>query len=304
MSNTQEYSRTAQSLIPDILAKHGPDLRDYDSIKAIIKETHYRYENNLLSSTELDRFRKQLGNVLTKNTLLGWNFTKPYGYAGDFQIIDMIYQQKVSTDPRYYKWDLFFNDFSAARAVRNRKTFFKNLLLRFSLPHSGTLRVLNIASGPGRDMLEFLNENPDVDVHFTCLELDERAIAYAKNLLRDHLHRVTFIQQNALRFRGRETYDLVWSAGLFEYFNDSIFTRLYRRLTHNVAPGGEMVIGNFHPRNTSRPIMEIVGDWHLHHRTEEQLTALAVQAGVHRKQLRVEQEPEGVNLFLRYHTPV
>lgn len=214
-------------------------------------------------------------------------------------MMDQIYQQHVCQKPYFYKWDLFFHDFQAAKAVRNRKTYFKNLLLKKTLQSSGTFRVLNLASGPARDILEFFQENPGVDVHFTCVELDQRAIDYASNLLGAYLDRVTFVQKNVFRYQTEEQFDLVWSAGLFDYFEDKVFVRLYRRLMHNVKSGGEMVIGNFHPRNESRPVMEILTDWYLHHRSEAQLRTLAQEAGAEARSLRVEAEPTGVNLFLR-----
>ena len=39
--------------------------------------------------------------------------------------------------------------------------------------------------------------------------------------------------------------------------------------------------------------------WYLHHRDEKQLTYLAIQAGFSADKIRIEQEAEGVNLFMR-----
>jgi hypothetical protein len=44
--------------------------------------------------------------------------------------------------------------------------------------------------------------------------------------------------------------------------------------------------------------MELVGDWHLHHRSGEKLRSLAAQAGVPSERVSIGSEPEGVNLFL------
>lgn len=288
---------SSQTYLNKILQKNGPDPEDYDLIH---QQLHAFQRQYVMERKELvQTLQTSLSKVLTTDTMIGWGYTKPYGYAGDFQIIDNIYQQKVSPDPKFYKWDLFFNDFTAARAVRNRKTYFKNLLLKNTLAHQGTYQVLNVASGPARDLLEFLEENPGVDIHFTCIELDVKAIAYAKNLLKDHLDKVTFIQQNIFRFRSTAQFDLVWSAGLFDYFEDSVFVRIFQRLLTNVKSNGKMVIGNFHPRNESRPVMEIIGDWYLHHRTNAELEDLAQQAGVAKNAICIEAEPEGVNLFLQ-----
>jgi len=44
--------------------------------------------------------------------------------------------------------------------------------------------------------------------------------------------------------------------------------------------------------------MEVVTDWHLHYRTEQQLVDLALQCGVDADDVRVGSEPEGINYFL------
>jgi hypothetical protein len=44
--------------------------------------------------------------------------------------------------------------------------------------------------------------------------------------------------------------------------------------------------------------MEMTGNWHLHHRTQEQLRSLAIEAGAEAHQVDVDCESAGVNLFL------
>jgi hypothetical protein len=45
--------------------------------------------------------------------------------------------------------------------------------------------------------------------------------------------------------------------------------------------------------------MEILGDWFLYHRSEEELVKFALQAGVPENKIEVISEPLGINLFLR-----
>jgi extracellular factor (EF) 3-hydroxypalmitic acid methyl ester biosynthesis protein len=111
--------------------------------------------------------------------------------------------------------------------------------------------------------------------------------------------RITFTRANALRFRTTKKYDLVWSAGLFGYFDDRRFVFLLKRLLGFVACGGELVIGNFSDENPTPCIMEIPGDWNLHHRNEARLRRLAESSGIGAQAISVGREPEGVNLFLQ-----
>jgi hypothetical protein len=130
--------------------------------------------------------------------------------------------------------------------------------------------------------------------------LDARAIAYASELCKAWTNRVSFIQANAARLRLSRRFDLVWSAGLFDYFNDRGFAHLLKRLAAHVRrDGGEVVIGNFSASNPTLAYQELCGDWHLNHRSAEVLVGIARQACGPSVEIAVEREPEGVNLFLR-----
>jgi extracellular factor (EF) 3-hydroxypalmitic acid methyl ester biosynthesis protein len=163
--------------------------------------------------------------------------------------------------------------------------------------------VLNLGSGPCRDLAEFLASEPEAELCVDCVDQDPSAIAYAQGLVgRTHSRAaVRFIQANVLRFRPERHYDLVWSAGLFDYLPDRLFVQVLSRLLRHVRPGGRLVVGNFAPGHETQLYMELVGDWVLTYRTGEQLIDLALAAGADRDTVRVEAEPEGVNLFLVAH---
>jgi extracellular factor (EF) 3-hydroxypalmitic acid methyl ester biosynthesis protein len=146
-------------------------------------------------------------------------------------------------------------------------------------------------------MLHFFESNPDAQVHIDCIEQDRNAVNHASALCEAYLDRITFHVKNALRFQSDKKYDLIWSAGLFDYFEDKVFVFMLKKLGTMVAEGGEIVIGNFSTTNPSRPYMELF-EWHLHHRSPITLKALAARAGFAADQIRVGREQTGVNLFL------
>jgi SAM-dependent methyltransferase len=226
------------------------------------------------------------------DSLAGFCYLQPHGYAGDFELIERLYTRYVSKDSSIARWDRFAQEQPAANAVRNRKKYFIDLM------QSGPYKqVLNLASGHCRDLKEFFDTCPDSGVSIDCVELDKDAIAYAQSLLAGN-PRVSFINQNVLRFRSNKRYDLIWSAGLFDYFNDKIFISVLSRLLLHLNKGGELVIGNFSDTNPNRAFMEVAMNWHLHHRSEGQLKKLAIEAGATHHILQVCRESEGVNLFL------
>ena len=158
------------------------------------------------------------------------------------------------------------------------------------------LHVLKLGVGPGRSMFEWLESNPNAQVHFECVELDPKAISFAQRFNALHLDRVSFYQQNALVFRPRKKYHLIWIAGLFDYFDDRVFVKMAKRMLPAIADGGKLVIGNFSLENPSRPYMEL-GDWILNHRSPEMLAQLLEEAGAHPSTISIHAESEGVNLF-------
>ena len=286
--------------IDHLVRKGGPDPADYPELCARLELAYAARLAGELSETDVAGIREALAPALCPETMQGFAYTKPHGYAGDFEIIDRIYTRYEARQPQLVKWDRFYHSQPAPRAVRNRKTYFHELLAAHTA-RKAPLRVLKIASGPGRSMYEFLNANPDAKLHIDCVELDGKAIDYARRLNARHLDRIAFHQQNALKFRPVGLYDLVWAAGIFDYFSDRVFVSLAQRLLRALASGAELVIGNFSESNPSRPYMELVGEWKLHHRSRANLKALALRAGASADRVRISSEPEGVNLFLHVH---
>lgn len=244
-----------------------------------------------------DYLQKNLGDALTMETMQGNAFHKPHGYAGDYEIIDKIYMEWHSPESSLRVWDKFFHLQSASTAVRNRKEYFINLI-RKAAAVNPQAKILNIGSGPGRDMLEYFQSHPDSAVSFECVDMDKNAINYAESLCRPYKKKIRFINKNIFRYKTTQKYDLVWSAGLFDYFDDRRFIFLLKKLYSFVNVNGELVVGNFSSSNPTRDYMEVVADWYLYHRNKRQLAALAKKAGIQPNNISIFNEPLGVNLFL------
>ena len=285
----------------EISQQHGPNPEQYETHLAWYNRIHSEIKSGRLQKQDRDQLRSILGEAYSLNSLQGFAYHKPHGYAGDFEIIEKIYTQHVSDDPRIKKYDLFFQAQSAPKAVRNRKAYFKSILKDKIGASTKPLKVLNLASGPCRGVAEFLKEYPESNFQIDCLEIDPKAIAHAKSLLTPHaMDRISLVQGNIFKFLPSDTYDLVWSAGLFDYLNDKAFINLLRRFSRAVSKGGEIIIGNFHPTNPTIPYMEAIAEWYLNHRDEDNLFELGRAAGASsQQQMTIDREAEGVNLFLR-----
>ena len=274
-----------------LFAKNGPDKEDYQPIFDIVDS---------LNSEDIDKTRDLMKPILNPNTIIGFSYTKPFGYNGDFFIIEKIYQRYINQNSKYRKWDEYFHEFPAAIAVVNRKTLAKEIFQKLNDEACGLSRnVLILGSGPVSETFEFFENNNDSPLLFDMIDLDKRAIAYAKTKSKKYLNSMTFYNKNVIRFVPDKKYDLIWSAGLFDYFKAKHFVYLLKKYYEFLNEGGEMIIGNFNIENPSKKIMEILGDWFLHHRSVEELKSYARQAGISEDNIDVFQEPLGINLFLR-----
>ena len=276
--------------------KGGPEVYEYNHIDNCMDAITSMMKQGIITNEEIEMIKNNCEFLKSDRSVMGHIKLKPFGYAGDYLIIDRIYRKDVST--KYTKWDNYSMHNIAAAAVRNRKEFFKALIHEKLKTHK-TLRLLSIASGPARDLKEIFDEIDPKCLTVTCVEMDKRAIEHATNVCGKYMDRITFINQNVFKFRTEEKFDLVWSAGLFDYFTDKLFVKLVKTFQTFLAQNGEILIGNFSKENPGRVYMEVFGEWFLNHRSPAELTQLAIDGGIDKNNIMVDKECLGVNLFLR-----
>ena len=295
----QEHLQYVQELVK----RGGLEKGDYDHFGVWLDTVAHQKQARELSTEDLVAIRAAFGDALSVDTLQGFALAKPHGYAGDFEMLDRIYIQHTASQAHLRKWDQYFHAHPATQAVRNRKIYFLKLLKQFETARisSGKERfdILNVASGSCRDLCEFFCAYPKSALFFDCLEYDPKAISFAKTLCHDHLSHIRFIQANALRYTTKQKYRLIWSAGLFDYFDDRFFISLLQRYWEMLEKDGELIIGNFSEVNPTRNYMEILGEWYLNHRSAEHLVSLAEAAEIFPSSITIDAEPLGINLFLR-----
>ena len=290
-----ELKKIKNYLMP-FVERGGPEPSEYVELN-----DHYSSINSMLKEDKISRAQIRelwaaFGEAFSEDTMQGFVCKKPHGYHGDYEIIDRIYMEWISPKKHLENWDKFFHWQAAPKAVRNRKKYFKNILSEIDQSQVIEPTVLNVGSGPCRDIYEYKCKHPLSKIHFDCLDMDSKAIEYSKQLLNGS--NITFFCENAFSFRSEKQYDLIWSAGLFDYLDNKKFVFLLHSLMKMLTINGKMVIGNFSTLNPSRNYMEF-GEWFLFHRDITELTELAGKAGADPDSVSIESEATGVNLFLK-----
>lgn len=228
-------------------------------------------------------------------TMQGFVCMKPHGYHGDFEIIDRIYAQRITSVTHLKRWDEYFHECAAAQAVRNRRRLFRDRVFSLADSLSREVSVLSIASGPCREIVDVLAAGCDAAI--TCVDSDKGAVGFSQKLVEPWQTRVAVVHSDALRWRSNRKFDLVWCAGLFDYLSDRAAVALLKRMRKWSSEDGEIIVGNFSTKNPTRAYMEF-GDWSRKYRTPYDMIELARRAGYATSACRVEAESIGVNLFL------
>jgi len=213
---------------------------------------------------------------------------KPLGYAGDFIIMNYIYDfhNKYLGNSSYEKLINFYTcNIPISTSVVKRKDFFKKKILE--VLHSRRFpKVLSVGSGPTRELLELVREAKIVKpLYFDCLDFEKKALDYIQTELqkiksgnKSYLH-IKFINKNILDLikdrkieNALKKYDLIYASGLFDY----LFTRTAKRVIKNLYrllnKKGVLIVTNAKKENVTHQVYyEMLGKWYLHHRTKREL---------------------------------
>lgn len=299
-----EQGRITEHLefVEKMVSKGGPDETEYEMFKSWLDRVRDEWISGRLNDGDIKKIRAAFGDALSLKTNQGFALKKRHGYAGDFEVIDKIYGYEISKYPSLEKWDLYAHRLDGPVAVRNRKNYFLKLLytLNQQYPEKKSINVLNVGSGPGRDLWEYFSINSSNNrILIDSIDQDKGAIEYSKELCKTYQSSLTFHLINIFKFQTTRRYQLIWSAGVFDYLDDRQFKFLLKRLLLFIDQNhGELVVGNFSEKNKARSYMEVMLDWFLHHRTPDQLRGLAIECGLKERDIKIGQEPKGVNLFL------
>ena len=290
-------------LVRYLAAKGGPDVGEYQSFWSACREIGMASCLGQLTEDSHEELIRSLGIAGTEEGLIGHIFHKPYGYDGDFDLIDKIHRRWVSPNPMVERWDRFVQSVPLCESVRNRGAFLSKSIRNMRPAHSGKdpLRVLSLGSGPGTDILSAINDLEDSDnlqgVAFTCVDMDQRAIVRSMENLEKHEALVDHVHRNVLRLKMKQKFDLIWASGLFDYFNDNLFRTMLSKMKKIINPNGIIIVGNFSDRFAGPGPMSFVR-WKLTYRSALCLKTTAESAGFVPDQIQVASEPLGLNLFL------
>jgi CRP-like cAMP-binding protein/SAM-dependent methyltransferase len=250
---------------------------------------------------------EMLPYVLTTETADRF-YSKPRGYAGDYLAIHGIYRNEGGGTGRIGPLvDRMFLETPPSKAVRNRRALLAGEIVNtVKGKPERPVKVLCMASGPATEVFDAFAVLEDKGrLKVTLMDIDLQALAFVDEIrTKQKLHnQITLVNENLIAlFLGRgntrvDPQDMIYSIGLIDYLNDKLVNRLLQYAYENLAPGGRVILGNFHPKNPAKEFMDHVLEWNLIHRTEEDMDRLFLNSAFKCKSTRIQFEKEGVNLL-------
>lgn len=237
--------------------------------------------------------KRQLHPLILCSPFAYRTYHKPLGYAGDYEMINMILRDPLEGSSLFAKSvNLWFLTQAPAAAHRNRIQFLAKLLgeeTRRRASRGQPMRIFDLGCGPAREVQQFLSQDAISDhANFTLLDFNDETLEYTGKVLVDlrakfgrstkidlikkSVHQV--LKEEAKPGVNQPRYDLIYCAGVFDYLSDRICKRLMNIFYSMLEPGGLLVATNVDASNPSRNGMEYLLEWHLNYRNVKQLKAL------------------------------
>jgi extracellular factor (EF) 3-hydroxypalmitic acid methyl ester biosynthesis protein len=248
-------------------------------------------------------------------------FTKPLGYAGDYEMVNQILNDPRQGSNTYFQIiNAFFLKSAVAQAHRNRIDILVQRLSQVALAAKTSgrkFRVLNIACGPAVEVQRFIASDPNADhLEFTLLDFSEPTLEYTRSCIErasavgEKTVHVAYVHESVQKLLKRaskhdddfnnDRFDFVYCAGLFDYLTDKVCSRLLEYFLTRTLPGGSVLVTNVHSNNPQKNVMEHLLEWHLIYRDEKSLEAVLPKR---REATQIFTDETGVNIFAEFRAP-
>ncbi|MBX3739906.1 MAG: class I SAM-dependent methyltransferase [Akkermansiaceae bacterium] len=260
--------------------------------------------------------RREIHPIVLCSPFLYRTYTKPLGYAGDYEMVNMMLRNPYEGSSAFAKLLNFaLLNTEPVVAHRNRIDYLVELLRSECVRRvaKGKTRVFNLACGPAVEVQRFLREYDESDLaEIDLLDFNAETLEYTRERIVEARHaggretQVRYFQRSVHQLLRSATqggeedftnYDIVYCAGLFDYLSQRVCKRLVELFCTMVRPGGIVIVTNVAAANPRKAWMEYVMEWNLIYRDEDEMRDL-VPEGFPVSRIEIKPDLTGVNLFL------
>ena len=266
---------------------------------------------------------QMLTTLLLDGPVIERSYRKPLGYAGDFQTMAYIYNDRLEGPNIFGRvFHKLAVEEPLAAGVRTRKDLMFDLTveeyerIRASTP-TRRVQITNLGCGLAREVSEFIatGRSDGPAVHWTLIDQEEEALSLAHSEVYREIARanapatlrclyLSFGQMlsDPVASLVERDQDFSYAVGIFDYLPKPKAMELISAMWDGVAPGGLLAIGNACQPNMHFWFGEFVLDWSLLFRTREDMMELA-DAAPDAIDVRVVMEPSNAYHFLLLRKP-
>ena len=297
-----------QAMVKPLIKRLGELFMQFEREASLIKEEELTIHKVFAQN--------DLHPLMLRSPFFFRSFTKPLGYAGDYEMVNMMTRSEGREGPTSYAQIInsYFYNIGPTRAHRNRIDILYNYLCDVAdqaKKNNVKVSILNIGCGPALEIQKFIRDYDRPDYcDFTLVDFNQETINYTSNRLKvvakecDKEINVEFVLQSVYTLlqqvadskndQNDNSFDFVYCAGLFDYLSDRVCARLLKLFYQWAKDGAFVLSTNVCPNNPSRWVMEHIIDWYLIHRGEEEMSRIAPPRGIHKLYL----DETSYNVFL------
>ena len=259
-----------------------------------------------------ENFRDLVGVWVYKSAIVKRAFEKPTGYPEDYRMLELIYENlPISKNVGLY-FDNIFLKSPYSVSIRNRKNHLSRKIIDFVNNSQLNLsNILSVCSGTGHEIADAIPLfNPSKKVNFTCVETDEKALDFSRDVLSQSVNdNIRFDFKHEAIFRILEAdklinkYDkqnLIYTLGIIDYLSDRAAKRIIKILYSLLEKGGMLILSHRDRDKTFPPIPpDWLCDWKVIARNEEEMSKLFYEVGIPNVALSTESDNFG---YIHYFT--
>lgn len=290
METDGDNKEAYQSMLLDIISDLSfPNIDNYLATIQNITKSLSKNDDNTYKAY----FRKHLHSLFLLSPFNNRAFTKPLAYAGDYEMMNMIYRDMDEGTSFFAKlMNRHILTKTAPNAVRGRAKYVTDKitqLLADKFKNNNSVSITNIACGPAKEIQDLFRTNSEIDkCKFTFVDADERPLLYSQQVLTELKRKHN--RQTEMKFVHKaidqiikdrdwknkiKKQDVVYSIGLLDYLSPIMARRMISSLYELLDDNGILMIGNINNSNDTRNFMEYVGEWYIIHRNDQELLALS-----------------------------
>lgn len=261
--------------------------------------------------------QRDLHPLLLSSPFVHRAYSKPLGYAGDYEMVNMMLRPPYEGPTVYARMvNALYLQAGPPAAHRNRIEILEGWLAEAAERAERPLRALNVGCGPAVELQRLVQDCPSSERYrLRLMDFNQTTLDYCRDRLSaacaaagrrpevEFVHEsVHNLLKSASRPRAEEpepSYDIVYCAGLFDYLSDKVCSRLLRLFHRWLAPGGRILVTNVHSNNANVHAMEHLMEWYLIHRDEAGMERLVPREWIRRLFV----DDTGMNIFMELAEP-